>query len=98
MAILLGEKNTSHDWKTTRITTFLVLRAFASVCGRLQGVCGDFAGRSCRKKRLSVASVVFANHCAFKIHLGCHKAPLCSAEQILICPMHVYFPSANGSN
>ena len=62
------------------------------------GICGRFAGRSCRKKRLSVTFVVFANHCAFRIHLGCHKAPRCSAEQILICLMHLYVPSTSGSN
>ena len=84
--------------KAEKITTFLVLgrlRVFAGVCWIFAGV---FAGRSCRKKRLSVAFVVFANYCAFRIHLGFHKAPRCSAEQILICLRHLYFPSTNGSN
>jgi hypothetical protein len=30
--------------------TFLVLRAFLRNSGRLQGICGHFAGRFCRKK------------------------------------------------
>ena len=68
------------------------LRSFAGICGRF---CGAFLSQ---KPSLSVAFVVFANQCAFRINLGCHKAPRCSAEKILICLMHLYFPSTNGSN
>ena len=59
------------------------LRVFAAVCGVFAGV---LRGNLVAKTSFS-GFVVFANHCAFSIHLDCHKAPRCSAEQILICLM-----------
>ena len=92
-------KNTFPDWKTTRITTFLVLRAFVCV---FAGICGVFAG--VLRGVILVAKYIFQWFLWFlriitlSESIGCHKAPRCSAEQILICLMHLYFPSANGSN
>jgi hypothetical protein len=74
-------KNTFPDWKTTRIITFLVLRAFVCICGHLRGICGRFAGCSCRKICLSVVFVIFANHYPFRIHrMPQSSSVLCGAD------------------
>lgn len=45
-----GKATFCHYPKTTRITTFQDLSAFAGFCGRLREICGRFAGNSCREK------------------------------------------------
>lgn len=62
----LGKNPLVGKQQVMNMRNFQVLRAFAGICKIFAGV---FVGRFCRKSNVVVVIVVFAFHCAFRIHL-----------------------------
>ena len=67
-------KNSGFPWlennKKYNLSGFAGIGGYlCALAGYLQAFCGAFLFQKAS-----------ANHCAFRIHLGCHKAPQCSAD------------------